>query len=156
MPGTKGNKNAVGNSGGRPRFVTGTKEELIELGKELVAWATEETDELRCRFPQFYSLKKGILDKEWELIKDKVEFHEYYEKARVALANRFLDGSVKEGIAHRFLRIYAPEVRKDENEKMRFEYDLKAKSEQSKYDEASLKQLQAVMDQVKEIQDKKI
>ena len=41
----------------RPRTITPSPEELIELGKDLLAWATEETPELRCRFCQWYSLK---------------------------------------------------------------------------------------------------
>jgi hypothetical protein len=111
----KGNKYALGcETSGRPRTTCPPPEELIKLGKELVQWATEETDELRCRFPQFYSLKKGILASVWDLIIDKPEFSLYYEQARIALSRRFIDGSVNQSIAHRFLPIYIPEIRKME------------------------------------------
>ena len=101
-------------AGGSPRRVCPPDEELIELGQDLVKWATEETDELRCRFPQWYCLKQGIQRDHWDLIIAKPEFKGYYEKARVALSRRFIDGSVNPSIAHRFLRIYAPEVREEE------------------------------------------
>lgn len=115
---------------GRPRTTTPNDEELIELGKKLVTWATEETVELRCRFCQWYSLENGILDKQWELMVAKPEFQGYYEQARVALSKRFLDGTIKEGIAHRFLRIYCPEVKQTENEKAEFESKLREKENQ--------------------------
>ena len=100
---------------GRPRTTTPEYDDLVELGKELVQWATEPSEKLRCRFAQWYSLEKGILDKEWDLMLQKPEFRGYYETARAALAERFVDGSVKDSIGHRFLRIYAPEVRHRED-----------------------------------------
>jgi len=135
----------------RPRTITPSPEELIELGKDLLAWATEETPELRCRFCQWYSLKKDILDDEWELMIRKTEFIGYYEKARVALAQRYIDGSVKEGISHRFMRIYAPEVKREEDETSAYNASLKAK-EDKKASEIEIGHLEAVLDVVKAAQ----
>lgn len=111
-------------AGGRPRTTTPPKDELIELGEELVKWATEETDELRCRFCDWYSLQKGLLHKEWDLMVQKPEFRGYYEKAQTALAKRYLDGSVRDSIGHRFLRIYSPEIRKEEDEVLKLKLEL--------------------------------
>lgn len=137
--------------GGRPRTRTPPPEELIKLGEDLLKWATEPTKELRCRFCQWYSLRHGILDREWDLMIEKEEFHGYYEKARVALGNRYLDGTVKEGIAHRFLRIYAPEVRKQENDDKVFESSLKEKENKAATEE-DIKRHEALMAQISSLQ----
>lgn len=105
-------------AGGRPRTVTPEPEELIKLGQELVTWASEPTKELRCRFAQWYSIVKGITHYQWDKMVEKEEFRGYYEKAQTYLGQRYIDGSVKEGIAHRFLRRYCPEVKHEENEEM--------------------------------------
>ncbi len=152
---------------GRPRTTTPEEPELIKLGQELVAWATEdlsknEKPELRCRFAQWYSLIKGIKHKEWDLMVAKPSFRGYYEQAQVALSRRFIDGSVKDGIAHRFLRIYAPEVKHSENEdldlkmlrelekekkKMRAELEMKMEMSQQ-YSEEAKSMFKDLMDQV--------
>lgn len=121
----KGNKNAVGNQGGRPRTITPPKEDLIKLGEELVQWAKEPTDELRCRFCQWYSIEKNILDSEWDLMTRKPEFIGYYEQARASLGQRYVDGSVNPSIAHRLLRVYIPEVKKDETAQKQQDFDFK-------------------------------
>lgn len=105
----------------RPRTSTRSKEDLISLGEDFVEWATEETDEPRLRYCQFYSLKHGILKKEWDLILQKPEFREYYEKVQAALATKWITGDVNPSIAHRFLRIYCPDVKEDEDEKIKLQ-----------------------------------
>jgi len=116
-------------AGGRPRTTTPEPPELIELGKELLQWATEEIDPkerpYRFRFAQWYSLKKGILDKEWELMIAKSEFQGYYEAARVALSLRLTDGTIKDSLAHRFLRTYCPDVKREEDETAKYLQSLK-------------------------------
>ena len=98
-----------------PRRVCPPDEELKELGEDLVKWATEPTKELRCRFAQWYGLRQGLSKAHWDLLISKSEFASYYENARIALAARFMDGSVCPSIAHRFLRIYTPEVKEEED-----------------------------------------
>jgi len=125
---------------GRPRTTTPEPEELIKLGEDLVKWATEETDELRLRFCEWYSLKHGILDKEWELMVRKEEFGGYYEKARTALARNWLHKYENSSIAHRFMRIYCPDVKREENETKEFEARLNkevAKVQNEKIEQAA-------------------
>jgi len=128
----------------RPEPTTPPKDELIKLGEELVAWATEEPEkpELRCRFAQWYSLKKGILHKEWDLMLQKPEFRGYYEIAQTALGNRFVDGSVKDSIGHRFMRRYCPEVRiqEDQDHTDKLERELAKKLKEIEF-EAKQKQI---------------
>lgn len=103
---------------GRPRSVSPPKDKVIELGKDLVQWATEPTKgkDLRCRYCQWYSLKHHMLKSEWNLLIDLEEFRPYYEQAQAALAQRFIDGSVNQSIAHRLLRIYAPDIKDQEDQ----------------------------------------
>lgn len=115
----------------RPRTSVPEHDELVELGKDLVEWATEKTKELRCRYCQWYSGKHGFLAKQWDHMLEKPEFRGYYEQAQLALAQRFLDGSVNPSIAHRFLRIYCPDVKLDENELEAYKASLR-KEEESK------------------------
>lgn len=114
---------------GRPRTRTPPKNEVIKLGKDLVKWATEPTEELRCRWCQWYS-NRGLLRADWLNLVETQEFRVYYEKAQQALGQRFVDGSVNQSIAHRFLRIYTPEVKAEENEEK--EFDAKLKKEELK------------------------
>lgn len=102
---------------GRPRTSSPEKEELIELGKDLVNWASEKANKgepLRVRFCDWYT-DKGFIRKQWEDFRDKEEFSWYYEKARSIMCNRYIDGTVNQSIAHRYLRIYDPELRDSEN-----------------------------------------
>lgn len=100
---------------GRPRTTTPPPEELIKLGEELVKWAEEDTKDWRMRFCDWYSTIHGLIDKEWELMVAKEEFQGYYKRAQVALAKKWLNGSVVPSLAHRFIRIYCPEVREEED-----------------------------------------
>jgi|SRR5687767_4233748 len=143
----------------RPRTAVPEKEELIKLGKELVQWATEEIDAkerpYRFRFCHWYSLKKGILDKEWDLMVQKEEFRCYYEMARVALSLRLTDGSIKDNLAHRFLRIYCPEVKKEEDETARYMQSLKLE-ELEKQSPEILEKFSSLMNLMKKNQDRNI
>lgn len=103
--------------GGRPRTTIPQKDELIELGKDLVAWASEKQkkgEPIRVRFCDWYT-DRGFIRKQWEGFRDLPEFAWYYEKARSILALRYIDGTVNQSIAHRYLRIYDPEVRDEED-----------------------------------------
>ena len=102
---------------GRPRTVIPSKAELIELGKDLVEWASAEQEKgrpIRVRFCDWYT-DRGFIRKQWEEFRDKDEFSWYYEKARTILAARYVDGTVNQSIAHRYLRMYDPELRDEEN-----------------------------------------
>ena len=110
---------------GRPRTTTPNDEELIELGEELLTWATEKTKELRYHLNQWYCLEKGYTKKQWDLMCDKEAFRAYYERARIAIAKRYVDGSINSTIACRFLRLYFPELRDEENATKKYEADLR-------------------------------
>lgn len=102
---------------GRPRSAIPEKDELIELGKDLVSWASAQQkkgESIRVRFCDWYT-DKGFIRKQWEHMREKGEFQWYYEKARSLMALRYVDGTVNQSIAHRYLRMYDPELRDDED-----------------------------------------
>lgn len=102
---------------GRPRSAIPEKAELIKLGEKLVEWAAEKQkkgDPIRVRFCDWYT-EEGFIRKQWEHMREKPEFQWYYEKARSILALRYVDGTVNQSIAHRYLRMYDPELRDDED-----------------------------------------
>lgn len=57
---------------------------------------------------------------------EKEEFRAYYEKAKDGIARRYIDGTIHPSIAQRFLRIYFPLLKAEENEKIEFEAKVKA------------------------------
>jgi hypothetical protein len=102
---------------GRPRSAIPEKDDLIKLGENLVKWAIakqEEGEAIRVRFCDWYT-EEGYIRKQWEHMREKPEFQWYYERARSLLALRYIDGTVNQSIAHRYLRIYDPELRDEEN-----------------------------------------
>lgn len=136
-------------SPGRPRTLIPETKELIELGEHLVKWASEKQkkgENLRVRFCDWYT-DQGFVRKQWEAFRDHPDFNWYYEKARSLMALRYIDGTVNQSIAHRYLRMYDPEVRDDENDKAKFEAELRAsalKGEAQAAEQAKLEVLEEV------------
>ena len=129
---------------GRPRTTTPEDDALHVLGKEIVKWATEPTEELRYHLNQWYCLKKGFRKKEWDLMCEKPVFRAYYEKARVAIARRYVDGSINASIANRFIRHYFPEVKKDEDALVVFKAQAAKKLEEESQDGLARKLVEAI------------
>jgi hypothetical protein len=126
----------------RPRTVIPEKGELIELGKDLVKWASQaqkKGESIRVRFCDWYT-EQGFIRKQWEEFRDKPEFSWYYEKARSLMALRYVDGTVNQSIAHRYLRMYDPELRDDENKDM---------------DEAEIRKARALKTEAKALEEEK-
>src|SRR6185503_18424273 len=114
------------------------KEKLIELGEDLVKWASAKTtknEPLRVRYCDWYT-QQGFVRKQWEHMREKPEFQWYYELARSHLALRYIDGTVNSSIAHRYLRIYDPELRDSEDK------DAEAQAERTKTKEVLTSPLQ--------------
>lgn len=102
--------------GGRPRTCVPEKEELIKLGEDLLAWAsTKAKGELRCRWCEWYAKKHFFIRKQWKHMIEKDEFRPYYEAAQVFLGEKWIDGTIHQSIAQRYLRIYDPELTEQED-----------------------------------------
>jgi hypothetical protein len=101
---------------GRPRTSSPNDEELARLGEDLLAWASEKKKgELRCRWCEWYSRKHFFIRKEWKRMIDTPAFRPYYEAAQTFLGEKWIDGTINQAIAQRYLRIYDPELRESED-----------------------------------------
>ena len=132
---------------GRPRTSVPEHDELIELGKDLVAWASDDSKEAkkekRWRFCDWYAIKHGFVKKQWEHMQEKPEFRGYYEQARAFLGLNYMDGTINPSIAHRFLRKYIDDVKDEENEEAAYKASLTKQAEMNPDD--FRKQLLAVV-----------
>ncbi len=113
----------------RPRTSVPEKEELIKLGEDLLQWASEKKKgELRCRWCEWYSRKHFFIREQWKRMLDTEEFRPYYESAQTYLADKWIDGTINQSIAHRYLRIYDPELKEHEDIDSDTEAERKAKA----------------------------
>lgn len=111
---------------GRPRTTSFSPEEMIELGKEMVAWV-EENEPLHLK--QWYSIEKMFLYEEWKAFIRKPEFVPYYEQALSLVSLQYLDknSTIRDSIANRFLRVYFKDAKESEDEEAQFNSDLRKK-----------------------------
>jgi hypothetical protein len=134
-------------NGGAPRTTCPGDDELKALGEDLVAWAGEETDELRISYDQWYAVLHGIREQDWELMLLKPAFSGYHKTARALLSMRYKNGRVNPSIAQRFLRLYCPELRKEENETLAYKAELARQKEQEDKDELVRNLAKAIADE---------
>jgi hypothetical protein len=134
--------------GGRPRTSVPEKEELIKLGEDLLEWAsTKAKGELRCRWCEWYAKKHFFIRKQWKHMIEKEEFRPYYEAAQPYLAEKWIDGTIHQSIAQRYLRIYDPELREQEDIDEDAKELRKANALKGEIS-ATTRQVQAVLDEV--------
>ena len=104
---------------GLRRALTPEDDQLQALGEEMIAWCLEtpkKGEEKHIMFAQWYSQKKHILRAQWKAMIQHPNFRPYYEEAQIILGMKLIQGSIKEGFAHRFLRLYHADVREDDDE----------------------------------------
>lgn len=107
----------------RPRTISLPKEKMIELGKEMVTWASNTPDALHLN--EFYTKLKGWTYAEFKNLRVCSEFYPYYEQAIGIIGKRYLDGTVNPSIAQRWLRLYFGDLREEENSSSNEEYSRK-------------------------------
>ena len=88
---------------GAPRTVSPSDAELVELGKDMVAWI--KANKATC-FSEWYSCEKMIPRNVWKTMIQRPEFVPYYEHSMNIIAKRYREGLVHPSIAHRFLALY--------------------------------------------------
>ncbi len=103
-------------AGGRPRTVSLSPTEMINLGIEMVEWIKKHPDTLHLS--EWYTIEKGYIYSEWETFIKKKEFVGYYEQALRLVGKKYLDktSNVREGISQRWQRVYFKDIRKQEDE----------------------------------------
>jgi hypothetical protein len=110
-----------------------TDKEIHYLGKDLILWATEETKEKRTAFSFWYALKHGMVRKQWKALLKLDIFRPYYETARSSLARKLHNDELEKGLTHRYLRLYDREIADEEDEKARYDAEVKKQSEPEKH-----------------------
>jgi hypothetical protein len=112
-------------AGGKPRTVSFSKEKMIELGEEMIAWLEEHPDTLHLS--EWYTIVKMFSHKQWECFERVPEFLPYYDKAIKMIGIKYLNknSNVREGISQRWQRMYFDDIRKREDE----EHDRKLQKE---------------------------
>lgn len=145
----------------RPRTVSLSPDEMIELGKEMVEWV-KLNDPLHLS--AWYSLEKSILESEWKQYVEKEEFRGYYEQAMRLIGQKYLDkeSRVRNGVAERWLRVYFKDLKESEDSDVDAEYqrklklmtdELKAKQELSNQSPEELKeQINSLLDLISSTQ----
>lgn len=135
-------------AGGRPRTKSYSPEEMIELGEEMLDWFDDNPKALHVS--DFYSGVKGIRSKDWDTMIRCPEFSVYHELAIKKVRKNYLDGTVNGSIAHRFLRIYFPELKQEEDETARFNAGLKAQEQKPPHDAV----VETLLDTIKSLKTK--
>lgn len=133
---------------GRPRTVSLTQEEMITLGEEMLEWVKlNDPIHLKC----WYSIEKSFTYNEWDTFTKRPEFVPYYEKALAIVSLKYIDGTINQSIAQRFLRGYFKEMKLEEDETSAYNASLKSK-EDKKASEIEIGHLEAVLGVVKAAQ----
>lgn len=116
---------------GRPRTVSLPKEEMIKLGKEMVKWV-KENDPLHLS--EWYTIEKGYTYNEWKTMHVAPEFFPYYEQALKIVGRKYLDknSNIRDGISHRWLRVYFKDFKEEEDAKLAYEASLKENQDKEK------------------------
>ena len=124
-----GNKNALGNKGGRFRTTSPEPEECILLGEEMIEWVKLNNP---SNLSAWYSIEKNITRKVWDAMIKTPEFRGYYEIAQSIIAQNYIncDSNIHPSIAQRFLRVYFPELKAEEDELLAYKAKLQKEVEE--------------------------
>lgn len=116
---------------GRPRTISYPSAQMVQLGKEMIAWLGCHPEALHLS--AWYSIVKGYMDSEWDTMTRRQEFIPYYEQALKIVGQKYLDrdSKVRDGISQRWQRVYFKDIRlqedQDAQEKLNREYEKKIK-----------------------------
>jgi predicted patatin/cPLA2 family phospholipase len=136
---------------GRPRTLSLSPEKMVELGKEMVAYVKDPKN--KCiHLSEFYTILKGYTYDQWTSLLQCPEIIPYYEQALRIVGLKYINGTINNSIAQRFLRIYFPDLKRAEDEKILFEHQLKLQSDML-INEKVEQGLSAVLNQIKQRQD---
>ena len=111
--------------GGAPRTVSLPPDEMIELGKEMVKWV--KTHDV-LHLSEWYTIEKGYTYNQWKTMHICQEFFPYYEQALKVVGRKYLDknSNIRDGISHRWLRVYFKDFKEEEDAKI--DYEAQARS----------------------------
>jgi len=113
---------------GRPRTVSFSREEMIELGKEMLKWVEENQEDI-LHLSEWYTIEKMFTYNEWKTFIQREEFIPYYEVCLRIVGKKYLDknSDVRDSISQRWQRVYFKDLKEEENDDKVFESKLKQK-----------------------------
>lgn len=136
-------------SAGRPRTVSFTEKQMIELGEEMVVFVKKNKKTI-LHLSEWYTIEKGFTYKEWKTFIQKEEFLPYYEQALKIVGLKYIDknSNIRDGISNRWQRLYFGDLKENEDETADADAARKAsalKSEAKAIEEEKLKVLEEVL-----------
>ena len=136
-------------SAGRPRTVSFTEKQMIELGEEMVVFVKKNKKTI-LHLSEWYTIEKGFTYKEWKTFIQKEEFLPYYEQALKIVGLKYIDknSNIRDGISNRWQRVYFGDLKENEDETADADAARKAsalKSEAKAIEEEKLKVLEEVL-----------
>lgn len=134
--------------GGRPRTVSFSEDEMIELGNEMVSFVTVNKKDI-LHLCEWYTIEKGFTYNEWKTFIQRPEFVPYYEQALKIVGLKYVDknSNVRDGISQRWQRVYFGDLKESEDADMDAEAARRAaalKSETKSIEEEKQKVLESI------------
>jgi hypothetical protein len=101
---------------GRPRDVSFSENEMIQLGKEMVEYVKENQKTI-LHLSEWYTIEKGFIYNEWKTFIQRKEFIPYYEQALKIVGLKYVskNSNVRDSISQRWQRIYFGDLRESED-----------------------------------------
>jgi len=135
-------------AGGRPRTVSFSEDEMIELGNEMVSFVTVNKKDI-LHLCEWYTIEKGFTYNEWKTFIQRPEFVPYYEQALKIVGLKYVDknSNVRDGISQRWQRVYFGDLKESEDADMDAEAARRAsalKSEAKAVEEEKQKVLESI------------
>lgn len=102
---------------GRLRTVSFSDEQMIKLGKEMVAYVKANQKTI-LHLSEWYTIEKGFIYKEWKTFIQKDVFLPYYEQALRIIGLKYVskNSNVRDKISDRWQRVYFGDLRESEDE----------------------------------------
>lgn len=124
---------------GAPRTVSLPPEEMISLGEEMVLWVKKNKATI-LHLNEWYSIEKGITFNEWDTFHKRPEFIKYYEQAMAIIGNKYLDdnSNVRDSITQRWQRVYFKDLKREEDDHLKYKSDLNKEIEEEKTKQINL------------------
>jgi len=139
--------------GGRPRTVSFSEEEMIDLGKEMVEWV-KQNDPLHLS--EWYTIEKMFIYEEWKTFIQRKEFIPYYQRALKIVGKNYLhnNGKVNPGISQRWQRVYFKDLKEQEDQDLD-DAAKRASKENLETSDTDKELLMAMLDLIKDKQRKR-
>lgn len=121
---------------GRPRtLLPKDDEEIHRLGEELVAWAVDNPKKEKYHLTQWFLMEKMFSPNLFHVLEHNEIFIPYLKIAKAHLSFQYVNGTINPSIAHRFMRLYFDDVKKDENDLIAYKAEVARKNQEDSHND---------------------